>query len=56
MIIKVLKVFLQAVGLIAEAVRLTVSHEIACRNSMKGKVKAVRVLAEAVGVIIEVTK
>ncbi len=32
---------------------MTVSHEIACRISMKGKVKAVRVLAEAMEVIIE---
>ncbi len=56
MIVKVLKVFLEAVTLIAEAVSVTVSHEIACRISMKGKVKAVRVLAEAVGVIKEAIK
>jgi hypothetical protein len=56
MIVKVLKVFLEAVRLIAEAVRVTVSIEIACRISMKGKVKAVRVLAEAVGVIKEANK
>jgi hypothetical protein len=46
MIVKVLKVFLEAVRLIAEAVRVTVNHEIACRISIKGKVKALRVLAE----------
>ena len=56
MIVEVLKVFLEAVRLIAEAARVTVSHEIACRISMKGKVKAVRELAEAVGVIIEAIK
>ena len=38
MIEEVLKVFLEAVRLIAEAVRVTVSHEIACRVSMRGKV------------------
>jgi hypothetical protein len=32
------------------------SHEIACRISMKGKVKAVRVLASAVGVFVEAIK
>ncbi len=32
------------------------SHEIACGISLKGKVKAVTVLANAVGVIIEAIK
>ncbi len=55
MIVEVLKVFLEAMRLIAEAVRVTVSHESACRASMRGKAQAVRVLLEAM-ILIEALK
>ncbi len=48
--------FLEVVRLIADRESDCRCHEIAWRISMKGKVQAVRVLAEAVGVIIEAIK
>jgi hypothetical protein len=56
MIIEVLKVFLEAVRLIAGTVRVARSYEIGCIVSIRGKVQALRVLVEAVGVIVEALK
>ncbi len=59
MIVEVLKVFLEAVRLIAETARVT---EVALRVlalsrvSKRGKLQALRVLVEAMGVIIEAFK